>query len=84
MSVLAALPRPLYIVNVFFGGFGQIECNSLPVLSLVQANSHCSRVFRSSASLIVACDLPSFYPFNVLPESHSLHFRFSALIFSIL
>ena len=60
MSALAALPRPLCTSSVFFVGFGQIACSSLPVLSLVQAISHCSEALRSNASLTVARDLPSF------------------------
>lgn len=59
-SVLAALPRPLCIFHIFFVGFGWTECNSL-----TQANSHCSRLFCSSASLIAARDPPSFCSFEV-------------------
>lgn len=61
MRAPAALQRSLCILSVFFVGFGQTAYSSLPVFSLVQAFSHCSKVICSNASLIVARDLPSFY-----------------------
>ncbi len=76
ISALAALRRPLYISSVFFVGFGQIACSSLPVFSFVQATSHNSEALRSNASLMVAGDLPSSCLSDLYPEFHSLHFPF--------
>lgn len=82
MSALAALQRPLYISNIFFVGPRQIACSTLPVLSLVQAVFHCSKVICYSAGLMVVRYLPSFYSLDVfdlilassfsLPLVHSL------------
>lgn len=65
MSALAALQRPLYISNIFFVCPRQIACSTLPVLSLVQAVFHCSKVICYSAGLMVARYLPSFYSLDV-------------------
>lgn len=56
---LATLQRPLSILSIFFMGSGQIVRSSLPVFSLDQVIYHNSEVFCSSASLMVAGDLPS-------------------------
>lgn len=60
ISVLAFLPRLLYIFSIFFLGFGQIAYNFLLVLSLVQAIFHYSKALHSSVSLTIACNLPNF------------------------
>ncbi len=82
ISALAALRRPLCISSIFFVGFGQIACSSLPVFSFVQATSHNSEALRSNASLMVARDLPSSCFSDVYPESHSLHKKVG-LVFSV-
>lgn len=69
---LAALQRPLCTFSVFFVGFGQIACCSLPVVSLIQA----LKTFCSNASSRVALAMPNAYFSAVYPESHSDHFPF--------
>lgn len=82
---LAALKRPLYSFGVFFVGFGQIACSSLPIFSLDQASSQRSRVYCPDIGLIIALALSNASLSAAYPGSHSLHFQCSPfLLFSIL